>query len=107
MALDSASLSFFGQHYDCSTLLFPHHSPEVITCVWEWTLSGYEGFSLVVTLHACKIPVMQYRVFNFSVVLNVDCITYINVVCIDVIRTLHSRNEAKPTPASVIYKYKV
>lgn len=50
VALYPASFSLFRQHHYCSTLLFPHHSPEVITCVWKWALSSYESLSLVVTL---------------------------------------------------------
>jgi hypothetical protein len=33
-------------------------------------------------------------------------VIYVNIVCIDIIRTLHSRNEAKSTPGIVIYKQK-
>ena len=51
VALDSAALPLFGQHHYRCTLLLPHQSPEVITCVRQWSLGGYEGFTLVVALN--------------------------------------------------------
>ena len=63
VALYPASLSLLSQHHYCSALLFPYHSPEVITCIWKWALSSYEGFSLVVTL-CMQNSVMRHRICN-------------------------------------------
>ena len=51
-------LSIFFQltQYDnTSTLILPHHPPEVLHCVLQWSLSGYIGTLLLVTLHSVNI----------------------------------------------------
>ena len=119
VTLDSPSLSLFGQHHDGSTLLFPYQSPEVITGVRERPLGGYEGLPLVIALrgehcnvqtHASDTECMYVHVY-----LCVQClhgrllvstqvnkmVTYINKVSIDVVRSLHARDEAETTSTSV------
>ncbi len=39
-----------SNHDNRSRSLLPHHPPEVINRVRDWTLSGYEGIRLVVAL---------------------------------------------------------
>ena len=40
-----------------STLILPHHPPEVLHCVLQWSLSGYIGTFLLVTLHSTGMEV--------------------------------------------------
>ena len=45
-------LLVFGEHDNGGALLLPDHSPEVVLCVWEGTLGGYELPGTIVTLCA-------------------------------------------------------
>ena len=52
VAFDPAPLSLLCQHHNCSTVLFPNHSPEIFSCIGKWSLGGYESLLLVISLCA-------------------------------------------------------
>jgi len=47
-------LHLFGEDYDCGTVLFPYHPPEIMDGVWQWALGGNVGPQPVIALQDRK-----------------------------------------------------
>ena len=45
-----STLSFVSKHNDSRGFVFPDHTPEVISGIREWALSGYECLPFVIAL---------------------------------------------------------
>ena len=58
VALDTTPLLQVGQHYDSRGVLLPHHPPEVLDAIGNWSLGGNEGTGHSVTLEASQITVV-------------------------------------------------
>ena len=46
----SSHFNFSAHHDNNSYLTIPQHRPEIIQCVWEWTLRGYITFLHTISL---------------------------------------------------------
>ena len=57
IALDASLLFDIRDHHNNATVLLQNHFPKVIKSVWHWSLSGYVGVWLHVTVHVVSIYV--------------------------------------------------
>ena len=88
-----------GEHDDATRIFFPHHSPEVVDCVWQRTLSRYVQCLLLVALPERERERERGEKFSKEIIM----LAYLNVVGIDKIRSFHAGNKTEMNPRFIIW----
>ena len=103
-------LSQPAEHDNGSALELPHHPPEVIHCVMQWSLRGYVGIALLVALHTTHIHTVTHCITSCHALLKKSfqaigplqtgqpILTHVQEAGIDVLCPSHTRG---PQPSTV------